>query len=229
LPTDVANPSVLTREAGTSAPTTRSARYRPSLSHIVIALATLLAFGLNYLALQNRNATSLVAIAASPLAEGTQFGAESVRLESLPADFAGLDHLVVEEDVAALEGWIVARSMAEGEPIGRSDLIRPGADGGLRTMSIPVPMEHAAGATVVVGDRVDVISMVADAPSFVATDLEVVSVGEASQTGLTVAGPYHVVVAVDTRQALALAKAIAEGSVEVLRSTGAVALPEGQG
>jgi Flp pilus assembly protein CpaB len=225
----VATPSVLTREAGTSAPTIRSARYRPSLSHIAIALAALLAFSLNYLALQNRDATSLVAIAATPLAEGTQFGPETVRLEALPADFTGIDHLIVEEDVAALEGFIVARSMAEGEPIGRSDLIRPGADGGLRAMSIPVPMEHAAGATVVVGDRVDVISMIGDAPTFVATDLEVVSVGEASQTGLTVAGPYHVVVAVDTEQALALARAIDEGSVEILRSTGAAPLREGQG
>jgi hypothetical protein len=90
-------------------------------------------------------------------------------------------------------------------------------------------MEHAAGATVVVGDRVDVISIIGDAPTFVATDLEVVGVGEASQTGLTVAGPYHVVVAVDTEQALALAKAIAEGSVEVLRSTGAAPLREGRG
>jgi Flp pilus assembly protein CpaB len=219
----------LTREAGTSAPTIRSARYRPSLSHIAIAVAALLAFGLNYLALQNRDATSLVAVAASPLAEGTQFGTETVRLEPLPADFIGLEHLIVEDEIAALEGWIVARSMAEGEPIGRSDLIRPGAAGGLRTMSIPVPMEHAAGATVVVGDRVDVISMIGDAPTFVATDLEVVSVGEASQTGLAVAGPYHVVVAVDTEQALALAKAIAEGSIEVLRSTGAAQLREGQG
>jgi Flp pilus assembly protein CpaB len=229
LPFNVATPSVLTREAGTSAPTTRSARYRPSLSHIAIALAALLAFGLNFLALQNREATSLVAVAAAPLAEGTQFGLESVRLESLPADFAGIEHLVVEEDVATLEGWIVARSMAEGEPIGRSDLIRPGAEGGLRTMSIPVPMEHAAGATVVVGDRVDVISMVGDSPAFVATDLEVVSVGESTQTGLTVAGPYHVVVAVDTEEALALARAITEGSVELLRSTGAAAIGEGEG
>lgn len=220
----MASPSVLTREAGTSTPTTRSARYRPSLSHIVIAIAALLAFGLNYLALQNRDATSLVAVAASPIAEGTPFGSERVRLAPLPSDFEGLQHLVAEDDLAALEGWIAARSIAEGEPIGRSDLVRPGAGDGLRTMSIPVSVEHSAGATLVVGDRVDVISIVGDAPAFVATDLEVVSIGEATQTGLAVAGPYHVVVAVDPDEALALARAIADGSLEVLRSTGAAAI-----
>lgn len=225
----MATPSVLTREAGTSAPTPRSARYRPSLSHIAIAIAALLAFGLNYLALQNRDATSLVAVAAAPIAEGAPFHPESVRLSPLPADFEGLSHLVTEDALVGLEGWIVARSIAEGEPIGRSDLIRPGAGDGLRTMSIPVPLEHAAGATIVVGDRVDVISIVGEAPEFVATDLEVVGIGDPAQTGLTAAGPYHVVVAVSPDEALALASAIADGSLEVIRSTGAAVIDGGDG
>ena len=46
----------------------RSARYRPSLPHIAIALAAVLAFALNYLALQSRDATTLVAIADSSIA-----------------------------------------------------------------------------------------------------------------------------------------------------------------
>jgi Flp pilus assembly protein CpaB len=187
-----------------------------------------LAFGLNYLALQNRDATSLVAVAAVPIAEGSPFDSEKVRLAPLPADFEGLRHLLTEEDVAGLDGWIVGRSLAEGEPIGRSDLLRPGGGGGLRTMSIPVSVEHAAGATIVVGDRVDVISIVGEAPTFVATDLEVVSIGEAAQTGLTASGPYHVVVAVNPDQALSLARAIAEGSLEVLRATGAPAIDRGE-
>jgi Flp pilus assembly protein CpaB len=189
----------------------------------------LLAFGLNYVALQNRAATSLVAVAAAPIAEGTALGGDAVRFAPIPNDFEGLEHLVAEDDVAALEGWIAARALAEGEPIGRSDLLRPGGGEGLRTMSIPVPVEHAAGATVAVGDRVDVISIVDDTPVFVATHLEVVGIGEASQAGLTVAGPYHVVVAVEPDQALALARAISEGSLEVLRSTGAAAIDGGEG
>jgi Flp pilus assembly protein CpaB len=192
-------------------------------------LAVLLAFALNYLALQNRAATSLVAVAEAPITEGTALGRDLVRLAPISTDFEGLEHLVAEDDLGALEGWIAARALAEGEPIGRSDLLPPGGGEGLRTMSIPVPVEHAAGATVVVGDRVDVISIVGDEPVFVATDLEVVGIGEASQAGLTVAGPYHVVVAVEPDQALALARAISDGSLEVLRSTGAATIDGGEG
>ncbi len=221
------SPSVITREAGTSAPTARSARHRPSLSHIAIALAALLAFGLNFLALQNRDATSLVAIADAPIPEGAPFSSDLVRLVPIAADFEGIDHLIVEADLGGLEGWIVGRSVARDELIDRSIVIRPGARDGLRTMSIPVPVEHAAGATLVVGDRVDVISMLGEEPAFVAVDLEVVSIAETSQGALSGVGLYHVVVAVTSEDALALARAIDDGSIEIVRSTGAGALPAG--
>ncbi len=93
-------------------------------------------------------------------------------------------------------------------------------------MSIPVPSEHAAGATLVAGDRVDVISMVGEQPQFVASDLEVVSIADTTQDGLSGISPYHVVVAVSPEEALALARAISEGSLEILRATGARALDE---
>jgi len=217
----------MTREAGTPAPTARSARHRPSLSHIAIALAALLAFVLNFLALQNRDATSLVAIADAPIAKGAPFSSDLVRLVPLATDFEGIDHLIVEADLGSLEGWIVGRSVARDELIDRSIVIRPGAGDGLRTMSIPVPVEHAAGATLVVGDRIDVISMLGDEPAFVAVDLEVVSIAETSQGALSGVGPYHLVVAVTSDDALALARAIDDGSIEIVRSTGAGAMPAG--
>ena len=223
------SPSALTREAGTSAPTVRSARYRPSLSHLAIAVAVVLAFVLNYLALQSREATTLVAIAESSIAAGSSLTPDLVRFAPLPADFEGIGHLVREADLADLEGWIVGRSVREGELIDRSLVVRPGTGDGLRTMSIPVPIEHAAGATLVVGDRVDVISIVGEEPVFVATDLEVVSIADSTQTGLSATGPYHVVVGVSPQQALALARAIADGSLEIVRSTGADVLEEADG
>ena len=94
-----------------------------------------------------------------------------------------------EADLADLEGWIVGRSVREGELIDRSLVVRPGTGDGLRTMSIPVPIEHAAGATLVVGDHVDVISIVGEEPVFVATDLEVVSIADSTQTGLSATVP----------------------------------------
>jgi Flp pilus assembly protein CpaB len=220
---------VITREAGTSSPTVRSARYRPSLSHMAIALAVVLAFVLNYLALQSREATTLVAIADSPITAGSPLTPDIVRLVPLPADFQGLDYLVGESDLERLDGWIVGRSVREGELIDRSLVVRPGAGDGLRTMSIPVAAEHAAGATLVIGDRVDVISIIGEEPVFVASDLEVVSIADTTQTGLSAAVPYHVVVGVSPAQALALSRAIADGSVEILRSTGAEALEEAGG
>lgn len=223
------NPSVITREAGTSAPTTRPARRRPSLSHLAIGLAALLAFGFNYLALQNRDATTLVAIADAPIPEGAPFTSDLIRLVPLAANFEGLEHLIVEEEVTALEGWILGRSVAEGELIDRSIVIQPGAGDGLRTMSIPVAVEHAAGATLVVGDRVDVISTVDDQPAFVALDLEVVAIADRAQGGLSGVGPYFVVVAVTSDDALALARAISDDTIEIVRSTGAGALPTGGG
>jgi Flp pilus assembly protein CpaB len=191
------------------------------MSHVLIAVAALLAFGLNYLALQNRDAITLVAVADGPIAEGTPFSEDLVRLAPLPADFEGLPHLITKPDLDGLHGWIVGRSIAAGELIDRGVVIRPGAIGGLRTMSIPVAIEHAAGATLVIGDRVDVISVVDEVPTYVASDLEVVSIADTSQGGLGGTGPYHVVVAVSSDEALALAGAIAVGSLEVVRSTGA--------
>ena len=219
----------MAREAGTSAPTIRSARYRPSLSHIAIVVAVVLAFVLNLLALQSKEATTLVAIADSSIAAGSSLTPDLVRFAPLPADFEGIDHLVREADLADLEGWIVGRSVGEGELIDRSLVVRPGTGDRLRTMSIPVPIEHAAGATLVVGDRVDVISIVGEEPVFVATDLEVVSIADTMQTGLAATGPYHVVVGVSPQQALALARAIADGSLEIVRSTGADVLEEANG
>jgi Flp pilus assembly protein CpaB len=193
----------------------------PSLSHILIALAAVFAFGLNYLALQNRDATTMVVVADGPIAEGTALRADLVRLAPLPSDFEGMGHLIVENDLDSLHGWIVSRSVADGELVDRAIVIKPGANDGLRTMSIPVPIEHAVGATLVVGDRVDVISMIEGVPTFVSADLEVVSIADTSQGGLSGVGPYHVVVAVTSPEALALAQAIEEGSIEIVRSTGA--------
>lgn len=216
-----ASPSAKAREAGTSAPVTRPARRRPSLSHLAIVAAAVLAFGFNFLALQNRDATAMVAVAARPIAGGSLLSPDLVRMAPLPADFEGIDHLVTEADLYRLEGWVVGRSVSEGQLLDRSTVIQPGTGDGLRTMSIPVPVEHAAGGTLVVGDRVDVISMAGGAASFVARGLEVVAVANTVQSGLSGVGPYYVVVGVTPEVALALAGAIEGGSVEVLRATGA--------
>jgi Flp pilus assembly protein CpaB len=195
-------------------------RRRPSLSHILITATVLLAFGLNYLALQNRDAEVLVAVAAEPIAEGSVLTSEALTLVPIAADFEALDSLLVEGDIGEMVGMIFARSVPEGALIDIAALVDAGAEDGHRAMSIPIAIEHAAGARIVVGDRVDVITVVDGVAEFVATDLAVIAHAEPQAGGLST-GPYHVTVAVEEQEALALAEAIATGSLEVVRSTGA--------
>jgi Flp pilus assembly protein CpaB len=96
-------------------------------------------------------------------------------------------------------------------------------------MSIPVTSEHAAGASIVPGDRIDVISVVDGLPGFVAEALEVVAVSDADQGALSVGAGYYVVVAVEPDEALALAAAIDSGSLDLVRATGAPAIGPGEG
>lgn len=185
-----------------------------------------MAFGLNYLALQDRSATVLVAIADVPLAQGSVFTAADVRLVEVAADFEGLDGLVRGEELGGLDGRIVVHAIPAGGLIGGASLVEPGSHEGLRVMSIPIAVEHAVGAGVGPGDRVDVISVVDGVALFVAMDLEVVGAADRENGRLSAAGSYFVVVAVDTDEALAIATAIDHGSVEVVRSTGALPLKE---
>ena len=213
-------PSVISREAGTSSPPAKPVRRRPSLSHILIAVTVFLAFGLNYLALQNRDAEVQVAVAAEPIAEGSVLTAEALRFVPVAADFEAVESLFVEDDLTEMEGRIFARSIPSGGLIDAAALIDAGVEDGHRAMSIPIAIEHAAGARIVVGDRVDVITVVDGVASFVATDLAVIAHAGA-EAGSLATGAYHVTVAVDEEEALALAEAIAAGSLEVVRSTGA--------
>lgn len=217
-------PSTLTREAGTSARASRQVRRRPSASHILIAVAVILAFGLNYLALQDRDATVQVAVAVAPLTAGAVFTASNARLVDISSDFEGLDGLVLAEELGGLEGWIVGRAIGAGGLIDKGSVVEPGSHEGLRVMSIPIGVEHAVGAALSAGDRADVISVVDGEAAFVATDLEVIGAADLEGGRLSAAGSYYVIVAVEADQALAIATAIDHGSVEVIRSTGASAV-----
>lgn len=220
-----ATPSVKTREAGTSEPIRRSSRRRFGLPHALIAVAAILAFLFNVLALQNRDETVLVAVADTSIAEGSALSPDMIRLEPLPTTFGGLDNLITEDATGGLTGAIVTRPISEGQLLDRSAFVEPGSADGLRSMSIPVAVEHAAGGSVSTGDRVDVISVVDGEPRFVATDLEVLRVSDQDQDGrLAGTTAFHVVVGVTPEQALELAGAIDVGSIELVRSTGAEAV-----
>ena len=216
-----ATPSVLTREAGTSTAPIKPGRKRPSLAHILIILAAVLAFAFNYLALQARNSLVMVAVANETLSSGSILDSSAVGMVAVPSDLSGLDGLIGEATLDEVDGYVVGISISVGDLIPRAALTEPASHDGLRLMSLPVDRDRAAGGSIGPGDRVDVISMVEGAPGLVATDLEVVQVADTTQGALSAGSTYYLVVALDTDEALALAGALESGVVNVIRSTGA--------
>ncbi|MFQ5522231.1 MAG: hypothetical protein ACE5F5_01450 [Acidimicrobiia bacterium] len=215
------SPSVLTREAGTSQPVRRPSRRRPSATHLLIGAVAVLAFTLNFLALRDRDATVMVAVASRHLMVGESLSSDDLRFVPVAADFEALPSLVTEDQASAVRGWVLGRSIPEGGLVERSVLVEPGAPAGLRSMSIPASVEHAAGGSIGPGDRIDIIAVEDGVASYVARDLEVVGVSEGERGSLGGLGAFHIVVAVDEEQALRLAEAIDGASMEVVRSTGA--------
>ena len=186
----------------------------------------ILAFVLNLLVLQDRSSITLVAIADQSLATGSPLDTSTLRLVPVETEFEGLPNLVTEEELGELAGWVLSRPVAAGELVQRSAFVEPGTSG-LRSMSLPVPPEHAAGGSLVTGDRVDVISVVDESARYVASDLEVISVSDGPASGgLGAISVYHVVVTVDADEALRLAEALDVGSVEIVRSTGSDVIEE---
>lgn len=214
-------PPTKVREVGPQKPARRRIGRPLSGAHILIAIVVILAFILNLLVLQDRNATSLVAVADEPLAAGSTIDRGDLRLVPVDTDFEGLEELVTEDELDQLEGWVLSRTIVSGGLLDASALVEPGSNSGLRSMSLPVPIEHAAGGTLVAGDRIDVISVVDGNAEFVATDIGVLSVSEPSSSAIGSISAYHIVVSVGGQEALDLAGALDAGSVEIVRSTGA--------
>lgn len=186
---------------------------------LVLGMAAALAV---YVALQDRSEVVLVAVATGPVATGTPVAEESVRWVEMSAD-APIAEGLVDQATFRNGEWVAARPLQPGEPLTAQALARAADVEGLRTMSVPVPREHAAGGQLAPGDRVDVIDVTEDGEAvFVVADAEVVAVGQEVPGSVGEApGAWHIVLAVDAEEALALAGAMADDSLDVVRSTSA--------
>jgi Flp pilus assembly protein CpaB len=190
---------------------------------VVLAAVT---FVFIFAAVRDRQETVMVAVARQPIPAATRVDDGMVRSVELPAD-SPLVASMVELDDLSDRGWVTTRPVAEGEPLTDQALAGDLPDDGRRAMSLPVPREHAAGGDLRTGDRVDVLGVVSGGPDgdrvdYVATNIEVLAVG-AERSGAVGSRPseFSVTVAVDGTQARDLARALAAGSVEIVRSTGA--------
>lgn len=200
---------------------------RFSMAHGLMVLSGLLAFVLIATVLGDRAERIGVAVARADIAAGTVVRPALFETSELPAD-SPLASKLVTPDRLRNATWVASRSITAGDPLRRSDLARGRSRPGLRSMSIPVPRENAAGGSLGVGDRVDVIDTVDGVARYVALDVEVTKVSAPSSSGGITRGAgreFFVVVQVDALQALAIAEALADGKLNVVRSTGAAPAP----
>jgi Flp pilus assembly protein CpaB len=118
---------------------------------------------------------------------------------------------------------ILARAIQAGEPLLDSDVVGGLVGGSGRTMSLPVSDRTVQGLGLVPGDQVDVIGLDAQkSPIMVVEGAWIVRLaGRAGSAGLGAAYPSEfVTVEVDRDQALDLTAALANGELQLLRSTG---------
>jgi len=200
---------------------------RLAKGHWVALSLGLLAFLVNIAVLRDRRETVRVAVADQEITAYSELSDDMVRYVDMPADVADAMNLADADDIAA--GVYTTDGLQDGMPLPLAETVEELPNDGLRSMSIPVGREHAAGGHLTPGDLVDVI-MVPDEgdPIFVAVAVEVLAVGEEGDGGLgEQSQEYHVVVGINDQQALQIAAAIAGDQVEIIRSTGAPAATEG--
>jgi Flp pilus assembly protein CpaB len=187
-----------------------------------VIVAGLLAVLVNFALLRSREESFLVAVADRDLVSGTTATDEAFRLVEVRVGPDVLDTLVVAEELADLTGRIVARSVAEGELITDTDFVVAAAPLEQRAMSIPVDPVHAAGGVISGADVVDVVAVRDGVAEYIVVAAPVLDVAPSSTSGLGSSGQFYVTLAVDSVTALRLAAALDVGSIEVIRSTGAV-------
>jgi Flp pilus assembly protein CpaB len=184
--------------------------------------------------LQQRNATVSIAVVRTEIPAGSLIDASNTRLVQVRAsDVALTDGLMRGAQLD--QRWVASVDLNAGEPIARSEIGFGGGDAGLGAMSIQVPTDHAAGGSILAGDRVDVLSTSGSGGAFyVAQALRVLSVAQSGNGGLLGAdvGDYWIVVAVDKTTALHLTAALGSGAsststgIEVVRSNGEAEDPQ---
>lgn len=194
---------------------------RIGILHVVAIASGLLAFLLILMWMRAGQELVTVAVAGDTIRAGTIVPPGSVEFVEVSADAAFDGRMLSPEEANRLQGSVATREINPGEPILDTDLRGIDLPAGSRAMSVPLDPNRAAGGDVAVGDRVDLVGTDDTGARYVAVGLAVLGVpGEQASTfGATNA--YAVTVAVDDAEALAIAAAVDNGTVHLLRSTGA--------
>lgn len=210
-------------------PRRRSRIGRVSRAAALTWLAATLAFVLSASVLRDRADRVEVLVAARDIPAGTELTATMVRSVELDADSPLTASLLLRGRLEP--GMVIDGVVTEGSPIRTADLVEASDGERLRSMSIQVDRAQAVGGDIAIGDLVDVIDVVDGSPTYVVAGVQVIDVAtEGSSRGLSAGGGpggFFVVVHVDARQALALAGAMEDGGLQVVRSTGAEPVADG--
>ncbi len=199
---------------------------RLGLPHALMMIAGLATFVLVASVLQDRSETEQVWVVDADVAAGAAIEASDLVAVEVASDAPLLAPLLRAADgvpVGRVRNGVVA-----GEPLLASDLVPVDELSVGRTFTIPIDTMVVEGLGLIRGDRVDVIgSYVGGDMGYVVVDVEVVRLPGASSSGAFAAASSRttwVTVSIDDVQALALSAAIDRGEVQLVRSTGAVAI-----
>jgi hypothetical protein len=208
-------------------PPRRGLMSRLSLGHVIMIVAGLAAFLLVFSLLQSRDETFTIATAIVELRAGTTVTEGVLAFTEMGvADRAVLGTLLGPEQVqqAVNEQWVVTRTVPAGDPVRMGDFRTDADPSDLRAMSIPIDRGHAVAGALQAGDFIDVIVVRKGIASYVAAGVEVLDVsGADSQFG----GGFSVTVALDGMTTLRLASALRDGTIDLVRATGATAVDPG--
>jgi Flp pilus assembly protein CpaB len=182
-------------------------------------LAGLVAILLNLAFLRSSTDTINIAVASRALEAGTVLGVDTIAPVEVGDAGELVQGLLTQEAITAEFGSVLARDIAAGEPIRRSDLRPAGSTLAQREYSIEVDPANAAGGSIQDTDVVDIIAVIDNRAFYVAAGLEVVRVS-GNDDGIG-GGDLIIVLSVGDRTALEIESARAAGSISVVRSTGA--------
>lgn len=181
--------------------------------------AGLIAAVANYALLSSGDPVVDVVVVQADAPAGTPVEDLVVATRALPFEDPGAHHLMTEAQLGSVDGTVTVGRLQAGVILRPSDLRVPAGEG-LGAMSIPVDHTRAAGGLIAAGDAVDVIAGDDDGVVYVVTGVEVLDVLQPGTGVGQVGGTYAVTVSVDPDQALALAAALRQGDVDVVRARG---------
>jgi len=164
--------------------------------------------------------------AARDIPAGTVLDARSLRVTPVHVERDVQSTLLDASALASMKGRVAVEHISAGALLTRNAVRDAAAGDAPRAMSFPIPKSRAVGGALVVGDRVDVLSVhrTDGRSGYVATDVQVLAFSTKGSGPLQGSDDASVTVAIDTDGAARIAAALEVGTITLVRATGATPL-----